>query len=87
MNTKLSKESKNNFEKGLFKLLYNSVFENTMENVRKHGDVKLVTTNKRKGYLASKPNYHTTKWFSEDLLAMEMRKIKVKINTPVYYSL
>ena len=58
-----------------------------MENVRKHRDVKLVTTNKRKNYLVSEPNYHTTKLFSVDLLATEMRKIKVKMNKPVYLGL
>ena len=58
-----------------------------MENVRKHRDVKIVTTNKRKNYLVSEPNYHTTKLFSEDLLATEMREIKVKMNKPVYLGL
>ena len=65
----------------------NSVFGKTMENVRKHRDIKLVTTNKRRHYLVSKPNYHTTKCFSEDLLAIEMNKIKVKMNKPVYLGL
>ena len=55
-----------------------------MENVRKHRDIKLVTTDKRRNQLVSEPNYHTTKWFSENLLAIEMKKIKVKINQPVY---
>ena len=55
-----------------------------MENVRKHRDIKLVTTDKRRNQLNSEPNYHTTKWFSENLLAIEMKKIKVKINQPVY---
>ena len=55
----------------------NSAFGNTIENVRKHRDIKLVTADKRRNQLVSEPNYHTTKWFSEDLLlAMEMRKIK-----------
>ena len=65
----------------------NSVFGKTMENVRKHRDIKLVTPNKRRHYLVSKPNYHTTKCFSEDLLAIEMNKIKVKMNKPVYLGL
>ena len=52
------------------------------ENVRKHIDIKLVTANKRRNYLVSEPNYHTTKYFSEDLLAIEMNKIKVKVNKP-----
>ena len=46
----------------------NFVFGKTMENVKKHRDIKLVTTDKRRNQLLSEPNYHTTKWFSEDLL-------------------
>ena len=61
----------------------NSVFGKTMENVRKHRDIKLVTTDKRRNQLVSEPNYHTTKWFSESLL----KKIKVKMNKPVYLGL
>ena len=60
----------------------NSVFGNTMENVRTQRDIKVVTKNKRRNYLVSKPNYHTAKYFSEDLLAIEMNKIKVKMNKP-----
>ena len=55
-----------------------------MENVRKHRDIKLVTTDKRKSSLVSKLNYHTKKWFSENLLATEMKKTKVKMNKPIY---
>ena len=55
-----------------------------MENVRKHRDMKLVTTDKRRYHLVSEPNYNTTKWFSEDLLAIEMKKIKLKMNNPVH---
>ena len=84
MNTKLRKEAKNDFEKDFFKLMNNAVFGKTMENVRKHRDIKLVTTDKRRNQLASEPNYHTTKYFSENLLAIEMKKIKVKMNKPVY---
>ena len=51
----------------------NSVFAKTMENVRKRRDIKLVTT-ERINYLVSKPNYHTTKFFTETLLAIEMKK-------------
>ena len=59
----------------------NAGFRKTMENVRKHRDIKLATTNKR-NYLVSEPNYHTTKWFSGNLLAIEMKKIKVELNKP-----
>ena len=55
-----------------------------MENSRKHGDIKLVTTEKRRNQLASEPYYHTTKYFSENLIAIEMKKIKVKVNNPIY---
>ena len=58
-----------------------------MEKVRKHRDIQLVTKNKRRNYLMSEPHYHTTKWFSENLLAIEMKKIKVKMNKPVYLGL
>ena len=58
-----------------------------MENIRKHRDIKLVTTGKRRNQLVSEPNYHTTKKFSENLLAIEMKKIKVKMNKPVYLGL
>ena len=74
MNTKLRKEAKNDFEKDFFKLMNNSVFGKTMENVRKHRDIKLVTTDEKRNKLASEPNYHTTKHFSENLLAIEMKK-------------
>ena len=52
----------------------NAVFGKTMENVRKHRDIKFVTTDKRRNQLASEPNYHTTKYFSENLMAIEMKK-------------
>ena len=84
MNTKLRTEAKNDFEKDFFKLMNNAVFGKTMENVRKHRDIKLVTTDKRRNQLASEPNYHTTKYFSENLMAIEMKKTKVKMNKPIY---
>ena len=84
MNTKLRKEVKNDFEKDYFKLMNNSVFRKTMENVRKHRDIKLVITDKKRNKLVSEPNYPTTKCFSENQLAIEMEKTKVKMNKPVY---
>ena len=65
----------------------NSIFGKTMENVRKHRVTKLVTTDRRRNQLVSELNYHTTKWFSEDLLAIELKQIKVKMNKPVYLGL
>ena len=84
MNTKLRKEAKSEFEKDFFKLMNNSVFGKTMENVGKHTDIKLVATEEKRIKLVSEPNYHTTKHFSKNLLAIEMKKTKVKMNKPVY---
>ena len=87
INTELRKESRNHFEKDFFKLMNNPVFGKTMENMRKHRDIKLLTTNRRRNQLVSEPNYHTTKWFSGKLLAIEMKKTKVKMNKPIYLGL
>ena len=76
MKTELRTEAKNDFKKDFFKLMNNAVFGKTMENVRKHRDIKLVITNKRRTQLSSEPNYHTTKYFSENLLANEKGKGK-----------
>ena len=84
MNTELRKEAKNEFENNFFKLMNNSVFGKTMENVRNYRDIKLVTTDKRRNQLASEPNYHTPKYFSENVMAIEMKKTKVKMNKPIY---
>ena len=84
MNNELRKQSKNDFEKDFYKLVNNAVFGKTIEIVRKHRDIKLVTTDKRRNQLVSEPNYHTAKWFSENLIAIEMKKTKVKMNKPVY---
>ena len=84
MNTELGKQANNDFEKDFFKLMNNSVFGKTMEIVKKHRDIKLVTTDKRRNQVVSEPNYHTTKWFTENLLAIEMKKTKVKMNKSVY---
>ena len=84
INAKLRKEAKNDFEKDLFKLMNNAVFRKTMESVRKRRDIKLVTTDKRRNQLASEPDYHTTKYFLEKLMATEMKKIKAKMNKPIY---
>ena len=83
MNTKLRTEAKNDFEKDFFKLMNNAVFGKTMENVRNHRDIKLVTTDKQRNKLVSEPNYHTTKYISEDLLITEMKKVEGKMNNPI----
>ena len=74
MNTELRKLARNNFEKDLFKLMNNLVFGKTMENIRKHRDIKLVTTDKKRSKLVSEPNYHTINLISEDLSIIEMKK-------------
>ena len=65
----------------------NSVFGKTMENVIKHRDNKLVITERRRNYLVPEPNYHTTKFFMENLLALEMKKTEILMNKPVYLGL
>ena len=61
----------------------NAVFGKTMGNVWKHRDIKLVTTERRRNYLVSEPNYQTKKFFTENLLAIEMKKTEILINKPV----
>ena len=65
MNTELTKEAKNEIEKDFFKLMNNSVFAKTMENVRNYRDIRIVTTNRKRNKLVSKPNYHITKQISK----------------------
>ena len=83
----MRKKAKDDFEKDFFKLMNNAVFGKKMENLRKHRDIKLVTTDKRGNRLVSELNYRTTKWFSKNLLAIEMNKTKVKMNKPIYLGL
>ena len=87
MNTELRKLARNDFEQDLFKLMNNSVFGKTMENIRKHRDKKLVTTDKKRSKLVSEPNYHTINSISEDLPIIEMKITKVKMNKPIYLGL
>ena len=87
MNTELRKLAKNDFEKYLFKLMNNSVFGKTMENIRKQRNIKLATTDKKRSKLVSEPNYHTINLISEDLSIIEMKKTKVKMNKPIYLGL
>ena len=87
MNTELRKVAGNDFEKDFYKLMNNAVFRKTMENIRKHGNIKLVTTDKKRSKLVSEPNYHTINLISEDLSIIEMKKTKVKMNKPIYLGL
>ena len=84
MNTDLGKKAKNDFEKDFFNLMNSAGFGKTMENVRKHMDIKFITTERRRNYLVSEPNYHTTKFFSEKLLEIEMKKTEILMNKPIY---
>ena len=84
MNTELRKKVKNDFEKNFYNLMNNAVFGKTIENVRNHRDLRLVKTNKKRNKLVSESNYHTTKCFSENFLAIEMTKTKVKMDKPIY---
>ena len=74
MNTKLRTEAKNDFEKDFFKLMNNTVLGKAIKNVIKHKDIKLVTTDNRRNQLASEPNYHTPKYFSENLMEIQTKK-------------
>ena len=89
MIAKLRTEAKHAFETNEtnFKLLNNEVFGKTIENVRKHGDINLVQTNRRRNYLEWEPYYHTIKTFLECLLEVEMKKVQLKMNNPVYLAL
>jgi hypothetical protein len=84
LNTELRSKAKNDFEKDFFKLMNNSVFGKTMENIRNRVDVRLVTSEKEAIKLAAKPNYDHCTIFDENLVAIHMRIIKLKFNKPVY---
>ena len=84
MNTEYSTEAKNEFENNFFKLMNNSVFGKKMKNVRNHRDIKLVTSDKRRKQLVSEPNYHSHKTFSEHLMAIQMKKTRIKMIKPIY---
>ena len=86
-NTDLRKKEISDFEKEFFELMNNAVFRKTMKNVRKHRDIKLVTTDRRRNYLVSEPNYHATKFSTENVLGKEMKKTDTLINKPVYLGL
>ena len=83
-NTDLRKKVKNDSENDVFKLMNKAVFG---KSVRIHRDIKLVTTERGRNYLVSEPNYHTTKFFTEYLLAIEMKKTEILMNKPVHLGL
>ena len=84
MNTNLRAKAKNNFEKDFFKLMNNSVFGKTMENIRNRVDVKLVNTKEKLRKLVANPNFRSRKIFSENLVSVHMKKISLTMNKPVY---
>ena len=84
MNTNLRTKAKNNFEKDFFKLMNNSVFGKTMENIRNRVNVKLVNTEEKFKKLSAKPNYKGRKIFSENLISVHMKKTSLTMNKPVY---
>ena len=67
--------------------MINAAFSNTVDNVRKHRDIKLVRTKRRRNYLISDPSYYTKKFFTENVLAIEMKKTQKIMNKPVYLDL
>ena len=79
----LRQKAKHTFEKDFFKLKNKAGFGKTMENARKK-IFKIITTERRRNYLVSEPNYHTTKFFTENLLAIEIRKTQILMYNPVY---
>ena len=87
MNTDLRKKAKNEFDKYFLKLMNTAVFGKTLENVRKYRDIKLVTTERRRNYLVSEPNYYTTKFFTENLVVIEMKKTEILVNKLVHLGL
>ena len=87
MNTELRKKASNDFDKDFFKLMNNVVFGKMTGNVRKHRDIKLVKTDHKRNKLVSEPNYDTMRLISENLSIIEMKKVKLKMNKPIYLGL
>ena len=82
LNTELRTNTKNTFEKDFFKLMNNSVFGKTMENVRARRDIKLVVSEQKRKLLTSQPNLHSSTIFCEELEAIEMKKTRILMNKP-----
>ena len=83
-NTELRTKANNDFEKDFFKLMNNSVFGKTMENIRKYEYIELMTNEKVYLRNVMKPNFKSGVLFSENLMGCEMSKVKVVMNKPVY---
>ena len=84
LNTRLRKDEKNEFQKDFFKLMNNSVFGKTMENISNHKDMKLVTSDKKYLKYVMKPSFKDGHPFSKHLFAVQMGKTNIKMNKPVY---
>ena len=84
MNTTLRTQDKNDFEKDYFKLKNNSAYGKTMENIRKHRDIHIVTNDKKRSIPASELNYHAAKHKSKNLLIMEMKKRELYMSKAIY---
>ena len=84
LNTDLRTEAKNDFEKDFFKLMNNSVFGKTMENIRKREDIELVNNKQKAEKLSAKPNFNHCKILSENLISIHMKKTKLTFDKPVY---
>ena len=84
LNTNLRANANNEFEKDFFKLMNNSVFGKTMENIRNRVDIRLVNSEKKAKKLAAKPNFKHCNIFDENLVAIHMKKTKLVFNKPVY---
>jgi len=84
LNTNKRKQSRNEFEKDFYKLMNNSVFGKTMENIRNRVDVQLVKNEEQAQKLVNKPNFESFKIFSENLIACHMKKTKLRFDKPIY---
>ena len=82
LNTRLRKDAKNEFKKDFFKLMNNSVFGKTMENIRNHKDIKLVTSDKKYLKYVMKPNFKGGHPYSKHLFAVEIEKAEMTMNKP-----